>query len=163
MLGTRKNYLHYSKKKIKSLTISCNFASSILFSALAISSIICSECPRCKGKDVNIWYSHWVHGVLNELHPGVALLSGTGVNLHHLWVCGAGGDEEEAALLVGHLSHDQLLQGDNGGSLVLLMRRVRHRMRRAEWSRKNMQREKERDGKQRRRENLSGLNWTSTL
>lgn len=125
--------------------------SNILFLALAISSVICSKCPWCKGKAVNIWYSHWVHGVLNQLHPGVTFLSGTGVNLHHFGVCDASGDEEEAALLVGHLSHDQLLQGDNSGSLVLLMRRgsMMHRMRRAEWSRKNMQREEERKRDQR--------------
>lgn len=75
-----------------------------------------------------------MHGVLNELHPGVAFLSGTGVNLHHFGICDAGRDEEEAAFLVGHLTHDQLLQGDNGGSLVLLMRKgsARHRMRRVE-------------------------------
>lgn len=73
--------------------------------------------------DRNIRYSHWVHGVLNELHPGVAFLPGTGMNLHHFWVCDAGRDEEEAAFLVGHLTHNQLLQGDNSSSLVLLMRK----------------------------------------
>lgn len=99
-----------------------------------------------RGMYQNIRYSHWVHGVLNELHPGVAFLSGTGMNLHHFGICDAGRDEEEAAFLVGHLTHNQLLQGDNGGSLVLLMRKwsVRHRMRRAEWRGTNTQREKER-------------------
>ncbi len=92
-----------------------------------------------------------MHCVLNELHPGVALLSGTGVNLHHLRVCGAGGDEEETALLVGHLSHDQLLQGDNGGSLVLLMRGETQNEE-GGVKPEEYPREKERDGKQRRRE-----------
>lgn len=62
---------------------------------------------------------HGVHGILNELHPGVALVLGAGQHLHHLWLLDAGRDEEEAPILVGYLPHDQLLQGDDGGALVL--------------------------------------------
>lgn len=62
---------------------------------------------------------HGLHGVLDELHPGVALVLGAGQHLHHLRLLDARRDEEEAALLVGHLPHDQLLEGDNRGALVL--------------------------------------------
>lgn len=73
---------------------------------------------------------HGLHGVLDELHPGVALVLGAGQDLHHLWLLDARRDEEEAALFVGHLPHDQLLEGDDGGALVLQGSRARGEWRR---------------------------------
>lgn len=63
--------------------------------------------------------SHRLHGLLDELHPGVALLLAAGQDLHHLWLGDAGRDEEEATLFVSNLPHNQLLEGDDGGALVL--------------------------------------------
>lgn len=63
--------------------------------------------------------SHGLHGLLDELHPGVALLLAAGQHLHHLWLGDAGRDEEEATLFVSDLPHNQLLEGDDGGALVL--------------------------------------------
>ena len=60
-----------------------------------------------------------MHGVLDELHPGVALVLGAGQNLHHLGLLDARRDQEETSLLVGHLAHDQLLERDDGGALIL--------------------------------------------
>lgn len=63
--------------------------------------------------------SHGVHGVLYELHPGVAFLLGAGQYLHHLWLLYARCDQEQTPLLISHLTHNQLLQGDHRGPLVL--------------------------------------------
>lgn len=64
-------------------------------------------------------YLHGLHGTLDELHPGVAFFLGAGQDLHHLRLLNARRDEEEAALLVGYLPNDQLLEGDDCGALVL--------------------------------------------
>lgn len=72
---------------------------------------------------------HGLHGILDELHPGVALVLGAGQDLHHLRLLDSRRDEEEAAFLVGHLPHYQLLEGDNGGALVLQGRGARGKWR----------------------------------
>lgn len=66
-----------------------------------------------------------MHGVLDELHPSVALLSGTGMNFHHFGPFDARCDEEESTVLVGHLPHYQLLQRNDCGTLVLGAERQR--------------------------------------
>lgn len=53
------------------------------------------------------------------MHPGVALILRAGQDLHHLWLLNACRDEEEAALFVSDLPHNQLLKGDDCGALVL--------------------------------------------
>lgn len=68
--------------------------------------------------------SHGVHGFLNELHPCIALLLGAGVYLQHLRFL-ACRDEEQAFLLVGHLPHNEFLQRDDCGPLVLKDTRTR--------------------------------------
>lgn len=64
-------------------------------------------------------HSHGLHGVVNELYPGVALLLRADQNLHHLRLLSACRDEEEAALFVGNLPDYQLLEGQDRGALVL--------------------------------------------
>lgn len=59
---------------------------------------------------------------MDELHPGVALVLGAGQHLDHLRLLDARRDEEEAALFVGDLPDDQLLEGDDGGTLILRRR-----------------------------------------
>ncbi|KAI4800376.1 hypothetical protein KUCAC02_013260 [Chaenocephalus aceratus] len=48
-----------------------------------------------------------------------SLLLGSGQHLHHLRLLDARRDEEEAAFLVSDFPHDQLLEGDHRGALVL--------------------------------------------
>lgn len=64
-------------------------------------------------------HSHGLHRILDELHPGVALILGAGQDLHHLWLGDASRDEEQAAFFVSNLPHNQLLERDDGGALVL--------------------------------------------
>lgn len=68
---------------------------------------------------LNASHSHGLHGVVNELYPGVALFLRADQDLHHLRLLSACRDEEEAALFVGDLPDDQLLEGQDRGALVL--------------------------------------------
>lgn len=68
-------------------------------------------------------HSHGLHGILDQLYPGVAFLFGASVHLHHLRPLNARRDQEQGLLLVGHLAHNQLLQGDHRRPLVLRERR----------------------------------------
>lgn len=70
-------------------------------------------------KHINTSHLHGLHGFLDEMHPGVALILRAGQDLHHLWLLNACRDEEEAALFVSDLPHNQLLKGDDCGALVL--------------------------------------------
>jgi len=74
---------------------------------------------KCFHKCKNKAHLHGLHGFLDELHPGVAFVLGAGQDLHHLRLLDARCDEEEAALFVGHLPHNQLLEGDDRAALVL--------------------------------------------
>lgn len=65
-----------------------------------------------------------LHGLPYVLHPGVPLVSGAGVNLVHLRAHRGGGDQEHSSLLVGHLSDDQLLQGNHRRLLVLAVKKA---------------------------------------
>lgn len=56
-------------------------------------------------------------GLLNEPHPGVPVVLGGSVQLIHLWGGGVA-DEEHPPLLIGYVSHYQVLEGQHGG-LVL--------------------------------------------
>ena len=80
---------------------------------------------------------------MEELHPVVALLLGAGVDLHHLWLIRARRDEEQTALLVGHLAHNQPLQGDHRRPLVLQGPRMGGEGR---GERQREEREREREG-----------------
>lgn len=85
---------------------------------------------------------HGLHGILDELHPRVPLILRAGQDLHHLWLLDACCDEEEAALFVSDLPHNQLLEGDDCGTLVLEGEKRERRVgidegdKRAEWRKK---------------------------
>lgn len=64
-------------------------------------------------------HSHGLHCILDELHPGVALILRAGQDLHHLWLGDARRDEEQATFFVSNLPHNQLLERDDRGALVL--------------------------------------------
>lgn len=56
---------------------------------------------------------HGIDGILDDLYPAVAFFLGAGVNLHHLWVFPSHANQEQAFLLMGHLSDNQLFQRDH--------------------------------------------------
>lgn len=64
-----------------------------------------------------------LHSLPDQPHPGVPLLFAGRVHLVHLGAGSRRTDQEHPLLLVGHLSHDQLLQGDDRRLLVLCVRR----------------------------------------
>lgn len=53
------------------------------------------------------------HGSADVGHPDVPVLFGAGIDLVHLWPVHGGTDQEHGLLLVGYLSHDELLQRDD--------------------------------------------------
>ena len=104
---------------------------------------------------------HGLHGLLYDLHPGVAFLLGCSVYLHHLWFLHPCCYQEETLLLVSHLSNDQLLEGEDRGALVLwgdgreggmingwIKGRKRESEAEREGEREEREKEKEREGRE---------------
>lgn len=85
------------------------------------------EIYSLQSTSVHVWVSecvcarvsHGSGGILDELHPCVPLIFGAGMNLHHLGLLDSRRDEEQPALLIRHLPHDQILQRDHCAALIL--------------------------------------------
>lgn len=55
-----------------------------------------------------------LHGLVYGSYPGVAVVLGGSVQLIHLRGAGLAADEEESSFLIGYVSHQEILQGDDG-------------------------------------------------